>query len=182
MKHYFTKQFLYFFFFLFSFSLNAQSYLGYTNNSVNFRSSPSTKSTVYKTLKPGMALFVIDMQKTNGYYSVIDIETNTEGYVHSSYVTISEEIPENTDDVFTPTSESTKYKPEIAIYNRTNENLTLKLNDISFKFSPYERRTIITFVGDCSYIASAPGVIPYYGSQNLASNYEYSWEFYIITE
>ena len=174
------KKLFYFLIFIFSFSLNAQSYLGYTNSSVNFRSSPSTNSIVYKILNPGIALFVVDLNKNNGYYSVIDIETNTEGYVHSKYVTISEQIPENTADVFSPTSKSTKYNPELSIYNKTNKNLTLKLNNVSHSFSPYEKRTITTFAGNCSYIASAPGVIPYYGSQNLESNYEYSWEFYII--
>ena len=86
------KKLLLIVFAVFSLQVNAQSYLGYTTNSVNFRSSPNTKSTVYKTLNPGIPLFIIDNQKTNGYYSVIDIETNTEGYVHSNYVTITEII------------------------------------------------------------------------------------------
>ena len=182
MSYYLKIKNLFYLLLLISFSINAQSYLGYTNENVNFRSSPSSNSTVYMTLNPGMALFIVDLKKNNGYYSVIDIATNTEGYVHSNYVTISEQIPENTADVFSPTSKSTKYKPELSIYNRTNTNLTLKLNNISYSFSPYQRRTITSSVGKCSYIASAPGVIPYYGSQNLESNYEYSWEFYIITE
>ena len=168
-------------FFVTSISINAQSYLGYTNNSVNFRSSPNTNSSIFNTLQPGSLLFLVDMKTINGYYSVIEIATNTEGYVHSNYVDISKEIPENTESVFTPISETNNYKPEISVFNNTSQSLTLKLNEVAYNFTPQQKRKITTSVGSCSYIASSSGVIPYFGTENLRSNYSYEWEFYITT-
>ena len=60
--------------------------------------------------------------------------------------------------------------------------LTLKLNNERHFFSPFERKTITSVPGKCSYRASAPGVIPNVGIELLESNMVYSWEFYIVTE
>ena len=106
-------------------------------------------------MQPGSALFLVDMKTINGYYSVIEIATNTEVYVHSNYVDISEEIPENKERVFTPISETINEKPEISIFNNTSQSLTLKLNKVPYTFAPQQERKITTTAGSCSYIASS---------------------------
>jgi len=59
---------------------------GTVERSVNFRSSPSTDSTVYKTLKPGTTIEVLE--KVNSYWLKVEVGGKV-GYVSSSYVNYS---------------------------------------------------------------------------------------------
>jgi|TARA_B110000908_G_scaffold151446_1_gene186175 hypothetical protein len=68
------------------------------------------------------------------------------------------------------------------ITNNTNLTLTLKLNSELFTFNPNEKQIISLLPGKYSYRASAPGVIPNIGTENMESNMNYSWQFYIITK
>jgi len=164
-----------------SISVQAQSYLGYVTTTVNFREQPNTNCQVLGSLQRGNALFVISKEKVNGFYHVLDIETNKEGYVHGNYVQIEKELPKNEQGIFTPTGKTSEYKPVVKIYNNTSKTLTLKLNDEVYTFSPHQSRSLTLSPGSYSYRASAPGVLPDYGSESMQSNYEYEWEFYIST-
>lgn len=160
---------------------HSQAYLGYTTSTVNFRSQPSSKGTLIASLKGGTALFVVSTEKQNGYYQVLNIETNKEGFVHSNYVQLQERLKENEEGIFTPTGKTSKSNPTVSIHNNTSKHLTLKLNDESYSFSPNQRREIVLKPGSYSYRASAPGVIPDFGSEYLQSNYDYEWSFYITS-
>lgn len=160
--------------------LNAQAYLGYTTKRVNLRDAPSTDAVKISTLKGGTPLFIIDLTEIDGFYNVIVIETNTEGYVHKSFVKIEKEIQENSEGIFEPREKSEEYEPQLNVFNNTSKTLTLKLNSITYSFSPREKRTINVYPGIYEYRASAPGVIPDYGSETIESNVIYDWEFYII--
>ena len=162
-------------------NLFAQSYLGYTTNTVNFRTGPSTSSKIIGTLTSGTALFVESNQKFDGYYQVLNIDTNEEGYVHSSYVTLERELPKNEDGIFTPVGRTASTSPILKIHNNTSLTLSLKLNGDTYVFTPQERRTLTLQRGSYSYRASAPGVLPDYGTEIIQSNYEYEWSFYIST-
>ncbi|MFW5871985.1 MAG: SH3 domain-containing protein [bacterium] len=175
------KIFIVFLLVFFSVSVKAQSYLGYVTTTVNFRSEPNTSCRILGSLQRGNALFIISKDKVNGFYHVLDIETNKEGYVHGNYVQIDKELPENEQGIFTPTGKISEYKPVVKIYNNTDKTLTLKLNDEIYTFSPHQRRSLTLSSGSYSFRASAPGVLPNYGTENIENNYEYEWEFYIST-
>jgi len=160
----------------------SQSYLGWTNKQVNFREGPSTQYAIIKSLKPGTQIFIVSTNAKNNYFNIIDIETNKEGYVHKSFIKLGDIVENNESGIFTPSGESTSYKPDIEIYNNTNLTLTLKLNSELFTFNPNEKQTISLLPGKYSYRASAPGVIPNIGTENMESNMNYSWQFYIITK
>ena len=164
-----------------SFVSNAQSYLGYVSKTVNFRTQPNTNCTIINSLPRGTALFVISKEKSNGFYQVINIETNKEGYIHSSFVQLDKPLPKNEQGIFTPVGKTNTSSPIIKIHNNTSKTLTLKLNDKLYTFSPNQRRTLTLSSGSYSYRASAPGVIPDYGTEVMQSNYEYEWSFYIST-
>ena len=66
---------------IFGFVSYAQSYLGYVNKTVNFRTEANTSCKVISSLQQGTALFVISKNKINGFYQVLDIETNKEGTI-----------------------------------------------------------------------------------------------------
>jgi uncharacterized protein YgiM (DUF1202 family) len=160
---------------------NAQSYLGYVIKQVNFRTNANTSCEVISSLQQGTTLFVISKDKINGFYQVLDIETNKEGFVHSSFVQLDKMLPKNENSIFTPVGKTSSTKPIIKIYNNTSLTLTLKLNNDLYTFSPQERNTLTLSSGSYTYRASAPGVLPDYGTENMQSNYEYEWSFYVST-
>lgn len=164
-----------------SLELHAQAYLGHTTKQVNLREGPGTDHPVLRSLAGGAQLFVASAKTIDGFYEVIDIRTNTEGYVHASYVLLGEVVAINQDGVFTPAGRSESQNPELQIYNNTELGLTLKMNTVTYYFAAQERRTISVSAGSYNYRASAPGVIPDIGLERLDNRTIYTWEFYIIT-
>ena len=160
---------------------NAQSYLGYVTKQVNFRTESNTSSKIISSLTEGTPLFVITKDKINEFYQVLNIETNEEGFVHSSFVQLDKMLPKNENGIFTPVGKASSENPVIKIHNNTSLTLTLKLNNDLHTFSPQERKALTLSSGSYSYRASAPGVLPDYGIENMQSNYEYEWSFYIST-
>ena len=161
--------------------VKAQSYLGYVSKQVNFRTEANSNCTIISILKRGTALFVVSKDKINGFYQVLDIETNQEGFVHSNFVQLDKAIPKNEEGIFTPVGRTSSTKPIIKIHNNTSITLTLKLNNELYTFSPQERKKLTLSSGSYSYRASAPGVLPDYGTEKMQNNYEYEWSFYIST-
>ena len=154
----------------------AQARLGYATTTVNLRQQPTAESPVLRSIKQGSGLFVTNEQQTNGFYHVVDIETNTEGYIHHSYVQLDQEIPP-TGESFNPVGSSTGSRPMLKVFNDSQRAMTLKLNNTIYTFSPQERRVLILSPGGYSYRASAPGVIPDYGTDTLHYNLDYNWRF-----
>ena len=162
-----------------SISAFSQSYMGWTNKQVNFREGPGTEYGIISSLQGGTQLFIISLETEYDFYNVIDIETNKTGYINKSFVKLGEELPKNEEGIFTPSGETESYNPEIEIYNKTNKTLTLVLNSTTYTFSPNEKKKLTLSPGKYEYRASAPRVIPDYGSEFMKNNISYSWTFYI---
>ena len=169
------------FFILISNAIYSQSYLGTVTKQVNFREGSSSDNNIISSLKPNTQIFIISLETENDYYNVIDIATDKEGYVHKSYVKIGKLVSKSNESVFSPTGKSSNYNSEVKIFNNTSKTLTLKLNTELYHFSPHETKNINLTPGEYDFRASAPGVIPYIGTENLNSNQGYSWQFYITT-
>lgn len=169
------------FFILISTAIYSQSYLGTITKQVNFREGSSSDDNIISYLKPKTQIFIVSLETENDYYNVIDIATDREGYVHKSYVKVGKLISKSNESVFSPTGKSSNYNSEVKIFNNTSKTLTLKLNSELYHFSPYETKNINLTPGEYDFRASAPGVIPYIGTENLNSNQGYSWQFYITT-
>jgi len=167
------------FFILISNAIYSQSYLGTITKQVNFREGSSSYDNIISSLKPKTQIFIISLETENDYYNVIDIATDREGYIHKSYVRVGKVVNKSNESVFSPTGQSSNYDPEVKIFNNTSKTLTLKLNTQLYYFSPYETKNITLSPEKYDFRASAPGVIPYIGTENLNSNQGYSWEFYI---
>lgn len=159
-----------------------QSYLGSIIKQVNFREGPGSDYGIIKSLKPGTQIFITSLEIENDYYNIINIATNEEGYVHKSYVKVGRYVSKSSESVFTPNGETSSYESELKIFNNTRKTLTLKMNTESFYFSPYETKNISINPGEYDFRASAPGVIPYIGTEILKSNQGYSWQFYIVSK
>lgn len=158
----------------------SQSYLGTISKQVNLREGPGTDYQVIASLKPKTQIFVVSLETEDDFYSVIDIATNKSGYVHKNYVTVGKELPKS-EGGFTPSGSSGQENPEAEVFNNTNQSMTLKLNSETYTFKPKEKKTLTLSATTYSFIASAPGVIPNYGSKAFESNTRYTWEFYIVT-
>lgn len=168
-------------FLLISSCIYSQSYLGTITKQVNFRTGSSSDDNIISSLKPNTQIFIISLETENDYYNVIDIATDKEGYVHKSYIKIGKLISKSNESVFSPTGKSSNYNSEVKIFNNTSKTLTLKLNTEIYNFSPRETKNINLTPGEYDFRASAPGVIPYIGTENLNSNQGYSWQFYIVS-
>jgi len=161
----------------------SQSYLAYVNQVVNFRKGPGTEFDIIKALQVGTQIFVISTIDKNGYYNVIDLETNTEGYVYKSYVVLDRVIEINEDDLFVESGKSSSSTvSEVEVYNNTDKVLTVFIGGNSYFFSAQEKRKINIKPGEYDYRVTAPGVLPYLGKDKIVSGFNYSWQFYIITK
>ncbi len=158
-----------------------QSFLAVTTQKANLRDAPEKGSEVLDLLKANAQLFVYSSETTGGYYNVIDIETDQEGWVHSSLVKLVKEIPKSDVSPFSPEGRTTGTECEIEVTNNTSLSMTLRMNSSYYYFDPKEKKTISFSPGACSFVASAPSVIPYFGDDTLLSGYKYSWVFYIET-
>lgn len=159
----------------------SQSYLGNITKQVNFREGPSSEYKIISSLKPFTQVFIVSLVTENDYYNIIDIATDREGYVHKSYVKIGKLVSKSNQSVFTPNGKSSDYDSEVKIFNNTTKTLTLKMNNELYRFAPYETKNIKLTPGEYDFRASAPGVIPYIGTERLNSSQAYSWQFYIRT-
>jgi len=175
---------LYFVLFFFIMASNhivfSQAYLGYTNDKVNLRDGAGTEFSVLRELPKFSNLFIFNKTLVNNYYHVIDIETSTEGYVYKDYVEFDKVVPKSNEKIFQPSGKISSLNPEISITNQTDRELTLKLNNTNYSFNSNETRRFSVEPGNYDFVASCPGVIPYYGSDLLEKNILYTWTFYIL--
>lgn len=159
----------------------AQSYLAVTSQKANLRDTPDKSSEVLDLLKANAQLFVYSSEITNGYYNVIDIETDQEGWIHNSLVKLIQEIPKSDVSPFSPEGRTNGTECIIEVKNNTSIPMTLKMNSAYYYFDPQETKALTFSPGGYAYVASAPSVIPYFGDDTLQSGYKYSWTFYIET-
>ncbi len=157
-----------------------QSYLGWVTKQANFRTGPGKTYDVISTLKAGSQIFIVSLVTENDYYNIIDIATDKEGYLHKSLVNIGQVVERNDGGIFTPIGKTSNYNPQLEIFNNTSLTLTLKMNTTTYYFTPKQRKTLTLSPGSYSYRASAPGVIPYFGTEYIQNNMQYDWEFYIV--
>jgi uncharacterized protein YgiM (DUF1202 family) len=157
-----------------------QSYLGQIKQNVNLRKGPGTSYEVITVLKTSSQVFIYSLDIEGEFYNVIDIKTNEEGYVHKDYVKVENEVKRQEGEIFIPDGKSLSENPEIEITNNTDLTMTLKIGSDKYIFKPQEVKKIVLNPSEYDYMASAPGVVPYYGTQNLNANYRYTWKFYII--
>lgn len=159
----------------------AQSYIAFTTTGVNMREGPSTEYDVVKHLSKGVALYVDLDESIDGWYLVVDIENDIEGYVSSRYVRLQKAVSKSNSTSIQKSGRTSEYNPTIHIKNSSSTSMSLRINSTTYKLSPYETTTITMVPGRFTFRASAPGVVPRSGEYTIDSNYDYEWEFYIVT-
>lgn len=159
----------------------AQSYIAFTTTGVNMREGPSTEYDVTEQLDRGTALYVDLDESIDGWYLVVDIKNDIEGYVSSKYVRLQQSVGKSNNTSIHKSARTQQYNPTIHIKNSSNTSMSLRINSTTYKLSPYETTMLTMVPGKFTFRASAPGVVPRSGEYTIDSNYDYEWEFYIVT-
>ncbi len=160
----------------------AKDMIGVTTTAINFREGPSTDSDVIKVLPFASVVVYDDSNEENGFYYGYLVKDGTWGYFASKYITPVEEVP-----VYENSLEEIKTEDVllddalVEVWNDTNRNMTLFVNEQSFVFNPHEKRTIELPDGNIRIRATSKGVIPYITDESILGGRQYSWKFYIVT-
>lgn len=159
----------------------AQYYIGHTTTNVNLRECPSTECDIlYKIPKYGN-IFIFENQYENGFYKIIYIDKDIEGYVAAKYIIKKQEVAVNEGGTLQKIGESNDLWPTISIENACNVKTTLRLNNKTYYLEPNQTREIVSDPGQVLIIASSPGIIPYVGADVLENNAEYWWKFFVVS-
>lgn len=157
-----------------------QYHIGYTTTTVNLRECAGTNCDVICKMPLHSTVFVFSDQHENGFYKVIFIDKDIEGYVSDKYVKLMQKISVNEKGTLQRTGESDNFWPTISIENACKHKTTLRMNNKTYHLEPYQKREIISDPGQVLIIASSPGIIPYVGADVLENNAEYRWKFYVV--
>jgi hypothetical protein len=158
-----------------------QSYLGQIKQNVNLRKGPGTTYEIITVLKTSSQVFIYSLETEGEFYNVIDISTNEEGYVHKDYVKVIDTIEVDANGVFVKSGDSENTFAEVEITNDSKYKMTLKIDSEKYVFEPYEKKILELNPGKHDLMASAPGIIPYIGTDSVSGQSIYSWKFYIKT-
>lgn len=158
---------------------SGQSYLGYVTEKTIMLSGFELGDQVVATPERGTPLFVSSLETEQGFYQVLNISTNDEGYILKEYVKIDRELNENENGVFTPVRKTDSESCLLYINNNTNLELTLKLGESTYRFASKEEKEVSISPGKYNYRVSAANVLPNFGMENFEAGTEYEWEFYV---
>ena len=126
----------------------------YTTGTVNMRPSPTTSSNIIKKLYSGAHLYLVSSTPVNGFYNIIDVQTNTKGFVHKNYVSTvkHKQHPLNLSSINTT-------KPTQNNYSAAKSNTSVKKTS-----SPAPTKTTNTksATGSTVYICTGPSAAKYH--------------------
>jgi hypothetical protein len=162
-----------------SFRASAQSYMGYTIKNSLLKTTPSSGGITVGKVPVSSNIFLISLYNYSGYYNVIDVNTNKEGYIAKANLKVGKEVLKSEGGLFSANGDAKGTVPDVEIFNNTSRVLTLKLNDSTYTVAPNSKNVIALAIGNCEYRASAPGVMPMIGIENVEGGHSYQWQFYM---
>lgn len=133
------------------------SWLGHTTAKTSLHSTPGKSGKTLKSLDKGTLVFVDTQDESNGYYKVIVLNNNQEGYVNKKLVSFDERMPKITSGAFKQiNSGGANTDAQVTIKNSTQNDIKLLIGPHTFKFKPYETRTVSVPAGNYRIIGSSP--------------------------
>ncbi len=167
-------------YFLTQHTISYKSYIGVVKNKeINLLEGPGSGYEIIKNLIPGSELFIISDKPINGYYNVIDVLSNKEGYVNILFVDLGDEIKANDDSsnfIVTGVSENPKLSI-INIFNNTEARASIKMGGYNYIFEPYAERDIDITPGEYKIIVSSENVIPFIEKIEIEIGKNYKWVY-----
>lgn len=157
-------------------------YLAQVTTDLNLREGPGTDYNVAARIPRGEFVFLSTADAGQAFRKVLYVDKNIFGYVSKNYLTNFRKVEEDNSGNLQVESRNYKATSDIKIENRTDRTTTIAIGRLTYKFRPYETRTISDLKpGKYKVMASSPGVRPYVGLDTVAGGYLYSWVFYINT-
>ena len=148
-------------------------------NTALLRKAPDAQGATVRTMEAGDALVMVTRDPTAGFYNVVDADTSDEGWIRADQVTVRlTKQPKTSPFEATKTNETTQ-NPTVSVKNDTDLEITLTMGEVKYRIAPRDTLSITIAPGLHKYIASAPGVLPFVGTDTLQAGYKYSWQFYI---
>lgn len=158
----------------------SQYYIGYTTTMLNLRECPSTECNVICQMPKHSTIFIFTDNKIDGFYKVIFIDKDIEGYASENYIKLQHKVSVDKNGTLQKIGQATSMWPTISIENKCEYKTTLRLNSKTYYLKPYEQREIVSDPGQVLIIASSPGISPYVGADVLENNSLYWWQFYVV--
>jgi hypothetical protein len=158
---------------------SAQSFMGWTVKNSLLKVTPSLNGVTVGKVPVASNIFLISLYNYNGYYNVIDVTTNKEGYIAKANLKVGKEVLKSEGGLFSANGDAKGTVPDVEIFNNTSKELTLKLSDSTYTIAPNSKNVIALAIGNCEYRASAPGVMPMIGIENVEGGHSYQWQFYL---
>ncbi len=111
----------------------AQSYITVTTSAVNMREGPTTEYDVIERLNKGTVLYVDLDESIDGWYLVVDIQNDIEGYVSSRYVRLQKSVSKSNSTSIQKSARTYEYNPTIHIKNssRTHQELIKYIDEFA---------------------------------------------------
>ena len=152
--------------------ISYKSYLGTINDEINLMLGPSNEFEIIKSLAIGDEIFIISDKTVNNYYHIIDMSSNTEGYVDMKYVTLGDEVViQEIDQLFKSSGKSESLTlSTINILNNSDKKMTLKMAGSTWVFVPYGKWLINTIHKLLNDILINQYGVPQYGTPKSNSN------------
>ncbi len=167
-------------YFLTEHTISYKSYIGVVKNKeINLLEGPGSDYEIITNLIPGSELFIISDKPINGYYNVIDVLSNQEGYVDVLFVNIGGEIKANDESskfIVTGVSENPN-SSIINIFNNAKVRASIKMGGYNYIFEPDARRDIDISPGEYKIIVSYPNMIPFIEKVEIESGKNYKREY-----
>ena len=66
------------------------------------RKGPGLEYSIIKTLEAGKQIFIISDVSINNYYNIIDIESNTDGFVYKSFIETGDKVEKSKGEMLSP--------------------------------------------------------------------------------
>ncbi len=155
-----------------------QNYAGMITKDTFLYTSADSSGTMLDTLWEGAHVFIISLDTADGFYDIIYVKTNNEGFVPMKYVKVGKVVEENEEGQFVEQGEIESFNPEVEIANQTTKMLTLTLNAHTYKIHPNSSKNIVIKPGRINYRGSVPGAFPTIGHEYLKSHQAYLWRFF----
>lgn len=155
-------------------------YLAQATIDLNLREGPGTNYDIVSKIPRGNYVFLSTADAEQSFRKVLYVDKNISGYVSSAYLTNFRKVEEDASGNLQIESRNYKNTADIKIENQSSKKATIAIGKLSYTFQPYQTRTIKDIKpGKYKTMASAPGVTPFVGYDNVEGGYEYSWVFYI---
>ena len=154
-----------------------QNYAGIITKDAFLYSTADSSGTMLDTLFQGVHVFIISLDTADGFYDIIYVKTNTEGFVNYKKVKVGKVVEENEEGQFVEQGEIESYNPEVEIANQTTQTLTLTLNSHTYIVRPNSSKNIVIKPGRITYRGSVPGAFPTIGHEYLKGHQGYLWKF-----